>query len=153
MMKKTKSRSLKRKSYLGNAIRIGGRFINYKMGIYGAIFLGFVVFVINFRLTAEWGPSMTASLKQGSYTFLFGGVIMKFCEILAIKIKQQFLAIGLAIILPAVIAVSLTFGLHNLRGTPRPIASTIPTLLIIPATAVVAVKKRKSINNAFSSVE
>ncbi len=132
------------KSHLRKAIDFGSRFINYKMGIYGAIFLGIVVFVINFLATQAWLPSFTAALKQGSYTFLFGGIIMKFCEFLAISIKRQTLALGAAILIPSIIALSLTYGLHNLKGTPRPLASTIPTLLIIPATAVVAYRKRKA---------
>ncbi|MCB2221972.1 MAG: hypothetical protein KQI35_16410 [Bacteroidetes bacterium] len=113
------------------------------MGIYGALFLGIIVFAINYWTTLAWLPSLTAALKQGSYTFLFGGFIMKLCEYLAISIKHPIPAVGIAILIPAIIALSLTYGIHNLRGTPRPLASTIPTLLIIPAAGFVAYMKRK----------
>jgi hypothetical protein len=132
-----------KQSFLQKAINFGGRYINYRMGIYGAIFMGVIVFIINYSATNQWLPSTTAALKQGSYTFFFGGFIMKFCEYLAINIKKQTIALLAAIIIPTSIALTLTFGLHNLKGTPRPLASTIPTLLIIPATAVVGYQKRK----------
>jgi hypothetical protein len=129
--------------HLKRIVIVGGRYINYRLGIYGALFLGIVVFIINYQATLAWMPSLTAALKQGSYTFLFGGLIMKLCEYLALRIKQQIVAIGVAIFIPTMIALSLTFAIHNLRGTPRPLASTIPTLLIIPAAGVVAYRKRK----------
>jgi hypothetical protein len=33
--------------------------------------------------------------------------------------------------------------MHNLKGTPKPLESTIPTTIIIPATAIWGFKKRK----------
>jgi len=119
------------------------RYINYRMGIYGAIIMGVIVFMINFSATELWWPSTTAALKQGAYTFFFGGVIMKFCEYLAVRIKKRLIALLAAVIIPTSIALTLTFGIHNLKGTPKPLASTIPTLMIIPATAVVGFQKRK----------
>lgn len=41
--------------------------IDYKIGIAGAIFLGGVVFGINYFATHEITGSVTAALKQGSY--------------------------------------------------------------------------------------
>jgi hypothetical protein len=132
-----------KKSSFKKAIQFGSRYIDYRMGIYGAIIMGAIVFVINYSATEQWLPSSTAALKQGSYTFIFGGLIMRFCEYLAIKIKKQTIAILASVIIPTSIALTLTFGLHNLKGTPEPLASTIPTLMIIPATAVVGYRKRK----------
>jgi hypothetical protein len=43
----------------------------------------------------------------------------------------------------------LTYGLHTLKGTPKPLASTLPTLAIIPATAVWALRKRKLLKKQF----
>ncbi len=133
------------KSLLKKAITFGSHYIDYKMGIYGAIFMGVIVFIINYSATNEWLPPVTAALKQGGYTFFFGGLIMKFCEYLAVKVKIRTLALAAAVIIPTAIALTLTFGLHNLKGTPKPLASTIPTLMIIPATAVWGYKKRKQI--------
>jgi hypothetical protein len=70
---------------------------------------------------------------------------MKFCEYLAVRFSNRIFALLASVIIPTSIALTLTFGLHNLKGTPRPLASTIPTMLIIPATAVVGYQKRKKV--------
>jgi len=47
-------------------------------------------------------------------------------------------------IIPSAVAIGLTFGLHNLKGTPKPIESTIPTaVFVIPSTAIWGYRKRK----------
>ena len=128
-------------------IDFGGKFIDYKIGILGAGFMGFLVFIINYNATNELSGSLTAAIKQGSYTFFFGGGVMKGCEYLAITIKKKSFALAAAIIIPSVITLSLTYGLHKLKGTPLPIESTFPTVLIIPATAVWGYKKRTHLNS------
>jgi hypothetical protein len=67
---------------------------------------------------------------------------MKGCENLATKIKRRRLAIVAAVVIPSALTLMLTYGMHNFKGTPKPLESTIPTLLIIPATAVWGWKKR-----------
>jgi hypothetical protein len=127
-------------SQLSNVRKI----FDFKIGLAGGIVMGLVVFFVNYTYTHEFQGSLTAALKQGVYTFFFGGIIMKICEQIAIRFKNKFSAIVLAVIIPTTIALSLTFGVHSLRGTPRPVASTIPTaLFIIPSTAVWAIRKRK----------
>ncbi len=138
-----KPKTTPKKSILKRIINFGSRYIDYKMGIYGAVVMGVIVFIINYSATSQWLPSATAALKQGGYTFFFGGFIMKFCGYLAINIKKQTLALLAAVLIPTSIALTLTFGIHNLKGTPKPLASTVPTLMIIPATAVVGYQKRK----------
>lgn len=125
-------------------IRSGSRFIDYRMAIAGAIVLGVIVFCINYFGTGELKGAITASLKQGAYTFLFGGIIMRGCENLATRINKQWIALALAILVPSVLAIGLTFGVHSLKGTPSPLESTIPTaILVIPSTAVWSLRKRK----------
>lgn len=119
------------------------KFIDYKIGIAGAIVMGGIVFGINYFATHEIPGSATAALKQGSYTFLFGGTLMKGCEYLAIHIKNRMLAIYTSVFVPSVLTLILTFTMHNLKGTPKPLESTIPTTIIIPATAIWGYKKRK----------
>ena len=119
--------------------------IDYKIGIAGAFFMGGVVFAINYFSTHEITGSVTAALKQGSYTFLLGGIFMKGCENLATKIKKRTLAIMASVVIPSALTLILTFTMHNFKGTPKPLESTIPTLLIIPATAVWGFKKRNQI--------
>jgi hypothetical protein len=121
------------------------RFIDYKIGIAGAVFMGGVVFGINYFSTREITGSFTAALKQGSYTFFLGGIFMKGCENLATKIKNRTLAILLSVLIPSALTLILTYTMHNFKGTPKPLESTIPTLLIIPATAVWGLKKRNQI--------
>ena len=139
---------------LQQAAKFSHRFIDFKIGIAGAVFLGGVVFGINYFTTHEIVGSITAAIKQASYTFLLGGIFMKGCENLATKIKKRTLAIAAAVVIPSALTLILTFTMHNFKGTPKPLESTIPTLLIIPATAVWGIKKRmlseKSFNPLFS---
>lgn len=103
-----------------------------------------IVFGVNYFKTWNLPGSITASLKQGTYTFLFGGAIMKLCEYLATAIRRQTLALALSVIIPSCIAVGLTFLLHSMKGTPRPLASTIPTaILIVPITAIWGYRKKQ----------
>jgi hypothetical protein len=126
------------------AVRYGSRFIDYKMGVLGALVMGGVVFAVNYAGTHEMKGASTAAMKQGAYTFLFGGIIMRGCENLAIRIHSKRRALLAAVIIPSMVAIGLTFGVHSLKGTPRPVASTIPTaILIIPSTAVWGIRKRR----------
>jgi hypothetical protein len=142
-----KSKPRKGKGHLSSVINHGSRYIDYRMAIGGGIVMGGIVFAVNYYGTHQLSGAITASLKQGIYTFLFGGIIMKSCERLAISIRKRTIAILAAILIPSAVAIGLTFGLHNLKGTPRPVASTIPTaLLVIPSTAAWAIRKRKQHN-------
>jgi uncharacterized membrane protein YesL len=120
------------------------KYVDYKMGIYGAIVMGGIIFGINYHGTDNYCGALTAALKQAVYTFLFGGIIMRMCELLATNIKQKSLALFAASFIPSVISLSLTFAMHSLKGTPKPLASTIPTVFfVIPATIAWGIMKRK----------
>lgn len=127
-------------------IKLLKKYIDFRMGLYGALFMGIIVWCVNYFGTGDvWGAT-TAAIKQAVYTLLFGGIIMRLCERLAVKIKKAWIAIALACIIPSFIAISLTFTVHSMRGTPKPLASTIPTaLLVTPATVVWAVMKRRKV--------
>ncbi len=127
-----------------NIIGFGSRFIDYKMGLYGAIAMGTIVFVINYYGILDLQTATTAALKQAVYTFMFGGLIMRGCELLATHIGKKALALAVAVLVPSLISIGLTYGVHSLKGTPKPIESTIPTaILVIPSTAVWGFMKRK----------
>ena len=114
------------------------------MGILGAGVLAGIVFGINYHGTHDLAGASTAALKQGCYTFLFGGIIMRGCENLATMISRQAVALAAATIIPSALAICLTFGVHNLKGTPKPFESTIPTaVFVIPSTAIWGYRKRK----------
>jgi hypothetical protein len=117
------------------------RFINLKMGLAGALVMGAIVWFIN--MGYGWWPATTAALKQAAYTFLFGGVLIKILDTVAMKIKNRYLAIATATILVSVITIILVYIVHNLKGTPRPFESTLPTLIMAPpGFLALAIRKR-----------
>ena len=97
------------------------------MGLAGALFLGIIVFFINFDHGIIQG--LIASLKQALYTFFIGGLITWLCENIASSTKNRIVAIIGAVIIPSIIAVLLTYTVHSIKGTPEPLNSTIPTII------------------------
>jgi hypothetical protein len=121
---------------LKKVVDLGSKFIDYKIGLVGACVMGCIVFVINDYHTHNLSGASTAALKQGAYTLLFGGSIMRGCEYLATRITKRAVALVAAVILPSVV--------HSMKGTPKPLESTIPTaILIIPSTAIWGHRKRE----------
>ena len=119
------------------------KFIDVKIAVSGAIVMGVIVFSINYSATHELTGSLTAALKQGTYTFFFGGVLMKSCELFATGIQRRKLAILASVFIPSVFTLLLTYGMHSMKGTPKPFESTLPTLIIVPATAIWGFFSRK----------
>lgn len=141
-------------SKLRNVAIFGRKFIDYRIGLAGAVVMGGIVFSINYYTTHESFGSLTAALKQGTYTFIFGGTLMKVCEYIATNIRSKTSAIVLAVAIPSVFTLLLTYAMHNLKGTPKPFESTIPTTIIIPATAIWGYRKRfKEIDGRFNEIE
>jgi hypothetical protein len=128
------------------------RYFDYRIGVAGALVMGIAVFCINFFSTDLITQSIFAALKQGIYTFFFGGFLMKGCEYIATIIVNDLLAILLAIIIPSMVTLLLTYSLHLMKGTPKPLESVIPTLAIIPATAVWAIKKRRQLKTSKANI-
>ena len=77
------------KSLVKKIYNFGSKYIDYKVGLIGAGVMGGIVFGINYYDSQEILGSTTAALKQGSYTFFFGGAVMKGCEYLATKINNK----------------------------------------------------------------
>jgi len=104
--------------------------IDYRGAIVGATLLGGIVF----RLNYAHGVSLatTAALKQATYTFFVAGFIVKNNEKLARKGANAAVSLLLAAAVSSCIAVTLTFLVHSLKGTPEPLLSTMPTALIGP---------------------
>ena len=119
------------------------KYIDLKVGFFGALLMGGIVFVINMK--HGWVLSTTAGLKQGIYTFFFGGVIVKLLEYCIMKIKNQTLSIPLSVFSISLLTTFLVFLVHSLRGTPEPFLSTIPTILMAPpAFWVLATRFKKN---------
>ena len=117
------------------------RFINLKMGLAGAVIMGAIVWIIN--MGYGWWPATTAALKQGAYTFFFGGILIKMLDTIATRIKNRYLGIAVSTIVVSVITITLVYIVHNLKGTPRPFESTLPTLIMAPpGFLALAIRKR-----------
>jgi len=136
-------------------LKYGSKYVDYKMGIAGSIVMAVVIFSINYfgkRIPLEYQDdlffwSVVAAIKQATYTFFFGGVIMKSAERLSTEISRRGLALVLACIVPSLVSIALTFTMHSLKGTPRPFESTIPTMIFVfPSTAVWGYMKRKKMD-------
>jgi len=100
-----------------------------------ALFLGTVVFAINYSHGTP--AALSAALKQATYTFFVAGFIVRLCEKLVQQQSLGMMAFPLAVLIPSCIAIGLTFLLHSLKGTPEPVHSTIPTLLMAPPSFAV----------------
>ncbi len=120
------------------------RHIDFGMAWKGALFLGLVVFGVNYVDHGAWA-ALPAALKQATYTYFVAGFITRLGENLAVKIEPLPLAIAAAVLVPSIIAISLTFGLHSMRGTPEPLYSTLPTAITAPPAFLVWgwLKRRK----------
>ncbi len=117
------------------------RFINLRMGLAGALVMGSIVWVINAGF--GWWPATTAAMKQAAYTFLFGGMLIKMLDTIAVRIKNRYLAIATATIITASLTIILVYIIHSLKGTPRPFASTLPTMIMAPpGFLALAIRKR-----------
>ena len=117
------------------------RFINIKMGLAGALIMGAIVWFIN--MGYGWWPATTAALKQAAYTFLFGGILIKILDTIASRIRNRYIAVISATLLVSVITIILVYIVHNLKGTPRPFESTLPTIIMAPpGFLALAIRKR-----------
>lgn len=106
------------------------RLIDARSGLLGASLLAAIVWGINFP-HGVLGAS-TAALKQFAYTFLMGGLIMRLCTRLSLAKRPDVVALALAVGVPSLVTVCATFLVHNLRGTPEPLLSTLPAAILAP---------------------
>jgi hypothetical protein len=126
------------------------RFFDAKMGIAGAFLMGGIVYFIN----ADYGfyPALIAGLKQAFYTFFMASINMKICENISIRYKSVKLSIFLAVLIASIITIGATYIVHTIKGTPEPVLSTIPTLILSPPTLLYwALRKRKQLHRLFDN--
>jgi len=104
--------------------------IDVRSGLIGGTLLATIVWLIN----ASHGVvgASTAALKQFAYTFLMGGLVMRLCTHLALSGTSDGRARLLATAVPSVLTVCATLVVHSLRGTPEPLASTVPAAILSP---------------------
>jgi len=125
-----------------------------RSAVLGALLMGGIVWWIN----SEHGVLLatTAASKQAAYTFLMGGVIMRLATKLAERDGPRWLVVTLATVLPTLVTVGATFFVHSLKGTPEPVASTIPVALLSPpvfAGWALKVRKRFAVGTAAHAQE
>lgn len=118
--------------------------INIQMGFFGAIIMGSIVWLIN--MGYGWWPATTAAMKQAAYTFLFGGILIKLLDTIVVRINNRYLAIITATFIISTITIAFVYGIHNLKGTPRPFESTLPTIAMAPP-GFLALAMRKRFRN------
>jgi len=114
------------------------------MGLFGAFLMGGIVFMINYFSTYLTLLSLIAGLKQAVYTFFLGGAVFRATEYLATNIQHKTKAILAGAFIPFFVTLLLVFGLHNMRGTPRPLESTLPTVFVFTGTLFWAIIKRRA---------
>lgn len=119
------------------------------MGLAGAFLMGGVVFWIN--LDYGWWPAATAGLKQWLYTFFFGGMIIKLLEQSLKKLNNPYLSISISVLFVSTITTFLVFLVHNLKGTPEPFLSTVPTMIMAPPGFLILALKFNKLHNKTTS--
>lgn len=105
------------------------RHIDYRGAVAGALILGSVVYYVNHEHGVA--GATTAALKQATYTFFAGGYMMRLNERITRAVNPAALGVLAGVLGAGGLAVTLTFLVHSLRGTPEPLNSTIPTVLLV----------------------
>ena len=105
-------------------------YFDIKTGAAGAVVMGAIVYYVNHEYGVD--EASIAAAKQGLYSFFAGGTVMKACENLATGIKNGKIARTASLLIPSVATVGLTYLLHKAKGTPEPLNSTIPTMILGP---------------------
>jgi hypothetical protein len=123
-------------------IRYIGRFIDIPTAIAGGLVMGIIVGLVN-RKFGLW-PASTAAFKQAVYTFFFGGMMTRLLYIIQGKIRGKYASIVYSVLIVTSITVSLVYLVHSMKGTPMPLESTIPTVILAPlGFSFLAYRKRK----------
>ena len=118
------------------------KIFDFNSGVIAALLMGGIVGWINFSHGLV--PASTAALKQGAYTFLMGGLIVRFCKALAGLDGPGRLVFATATLVPSCVTIGATFLVHSLKGTPEPVASTVPVAVMsLPSFAGIAYHTRK----------
>lgn len=94
----------------------------------GALVMGALVGGVNAGHGLQ--PALSAAFKQGVYTFFVAGLVVQFCRWLAARKVPVAAAASMAVTLPTLVTVVLVFTLHSIKGTPEPVNSTIPVVLM-----------------------
>jgi hypothetical protein len=139
-------------SFVKSIISFSGKFIDYPSAIAGAVIMGIMVGIINYKF-GTW-PAATAAFKQAAYTFLFGGAIIRLLYYIVLAIPGKITSLVVSVFIASGVTISLVYLVHSLKGTPLPLESTIPTALLAPPGFLfLALRRRRaSVGGRLSSV-
>jgi hypothetical protein len=118
------------KSFFLKVINFTGKFIDYPSAFAGAVIMGIIVGIINWRHGA-W-PATTAAMKQAAYTFLFGGAIIRLLYFIVLSIRGKIAGLILSVLITSAVTITLVYLVHSMKGTPMPLESTLPTVFLAP---------------------
>ena len=108
----TKSASLVKQFYYWSK-----KYINYKIGLIGAVITGLIAFASNYSHGSS--PAAYAFVKQAVFVFFFGGYNIKTCEKLSETFNLRFLSLTAATLVPVLQAAIAFYILHKIGGTPE----------------------------------
>lgn len=124
-------------------LRALGRFYDLRSAIIGALLMGTIVALVN--ASHGWTAALVAATKQGLYTLIIAGLILRLCERIAVSLQPTRVAVLVSTLVSSLVTVGATTLLHHLRGTPEPWASVVPTLLLGPPSFVAwALRSRRA---------
>jgi hypothetical protein len=135
-LEKITDNDIKNSKISKKVLKTFSRYFNYKTALGGAVFMGTLIFGINYFGSDDLHGSTIAALKQAGYSGISGGFLIKMSKYFALKYKNKALSLTSAIILPVLTTTLLTYGIHKYyKESPKPIASTAPATLIISLLA------------------
>ena len=137
-MEKTK---VQNSGFLRKLLIFFSNFIDFPSAIAGAIIMGMIVGAIN--LGHGWWPAATAAMKQAAYTFLFGGLMIKLLYTIVLAVPGRITALVLSVSIVSLLTIFLVYLVHSLKGTPMPLASTLPTLILAPPGFLFLASRKK----------
>ena len=112
---------------------------DWRSGVKAGALFALIVFLINVFATdpINWTGSATAAIKQFVYTFLIGSWLFGLAQWVSGHFRSPVLGICVSTVLVGSFASALILGMHSLRGTPEPLLSSLPAiivgLVIVPA--------------------
>ena len=122
-------------------------YFNLPIGLAAGIFM----FGVEHYINKEYGSlaAMTAGVKQAATSFFTGGAITGLCENLALRVRNRKAALLSSTLVPFMLATGISYGVHNfIKGTPRPVASTVPVAAVtFPTFAFIGHKRRNQLES------
>ena len=102
-----------------------------------------LIYYRNDAFHAHWGVCLSNYDRVSTYIGTAVEVLTRICERMAYKFRNFVFSVFMGMIVPSIIAVVLTYAVHMLKGTPEPLNSTIPTMILAPMGFVIWGSRRR----------